>query len=30
MKLLRKTKQDYFNNVDIKSVTDTKKILENG
>ena len=25
MKLLRKTKQDYFNNIDIKSVSDTKK-----
>ena len=24
MKLLRKTKQDYFNNIDIKSVSDTK------
>ena len=26
VKLLRKTKQDYFNNIDIKSVSDTKKI----
>ena len=25
MKLLRKTKQDYFNNIDIKSVSDNKK-----
>ena len=25
MKLRRKTKQDYFNNIDIKSVRDTKK-----
>ena len=25
VKLLRKTKQDYFNNIDIKSVSDTKK-----
>ena len=25
MKLLRKTKQDYFNNIDIKRVSDTKK-----
>ena len=25
MKLLCKTKQDYFSNIDIKSVTDTKK-----
>ena len=26
VKLLRKTKQDYFNNINIKSVSDTKKI----
>ena len=25
MKLFRKTKQDYFNNIDIKSVSNTKK-----
>ena len=25
VKLLRKTKQDYFNNTDIKSVSDTRK-----
>ena len=25
VKLLRKTKQDYFNNIDIKSVSNTKK-----
>ena len=25
VKLLRKTKQNYFNNMDIKSVSDTKK-----
>ena len=25
MKLLRKTKQDYFNNIDINSVSDTKE-----
>ena len=25
MKLLRKAKQDYFNNIDIKSASDTKK-----
>ena len=25
VKLLRKTKQDHFNNIDIKSVSDTKK-----
>ena len=25
VKVLRKTKQDYFNNIDIKSVSDTKK-----
>ena len=25
MKILRKTKQDYFSNIDIKSVSDTKK-----
>ena len=25
MKLLRKTKQDYFNDIDIKSVNDNKK-----
>ena len=25
VKPLRKTKQDYFNNIDIKSVSDTKK-----
>ena len=28
VKLLRKTKQDYFNNIDIKSVSDTKKFLK--
>ena len=26
VKLLRKTNQNYFNNIDIKSVSDTKKI----
>ena len=25
VKLLRKTKQDYFNNINIKNVSDTKK-----
>ena len=25
VKLLRKTKQDYFNNIDVKIVSDTKK-----
>ena len=25
VKLLRKSKQDYFNNIDIKNVSDTKK-----
>ena len=29
MRLPCKTKKDYFNNTDVKSVTDTKKFLEN-
>ena len=29
VKPLHKIKQDYFNNIDIKSVCETKKILEN-
>ena len=28
MKLLPKTKQDYFSSIDIKSVSDTKKFLK--
>ena len=29
MNLLRKSIKQYFNNIDVKNVTDNKKVLEN-